>query len=170
MDEDSEYVKSEDTIRTITQSQLEDPLAFDMSKVLVFKMPEVKSKKFKLDCDDANPPTSFKDSQYYRQKHHLKGLLSKKDLKQLHKAIKDLGEHNRSKYDLSPDPAIRKKQVMELVTSMNDAVEASRLEALILNSPGQGQAGAVNKRSLRNKSKIKPKDEMRLLNLLDDRR
>ena len=31
--------ESQNSIKTITAAQLEDPLAFDMSKVLVFKMP-----------------------------------------------------------------------------------------------------------------------------------
>ena len=52
-------------MRTITESQLEDPLAFDMSKVLVFKMPQVTSKKFLHDCDEKNPYVPFKDSNYY---------------------------------------------------------------------------------------------------------
>ena len=49
------------SINTITESQLADPLAFDTSKVLVFKKPVVK-KTIEHDCDKNNPYVAFKDS------------------------------------------------------------------------------------------------------------
>ena len=101
-------VKTKETINTITEEQLKDPLAFDMSKVLVFKMPKVTSKVFYDKIDQVNPEVAFKDSEYYRQKHHLGGLLGKKGLKQLQKKINDMGEHRRDVYDLSPDPERQK--------------------------------------------------------------
>ena len=54
------------TIKTITEAQLEDPLAFDMSKVLVFKMPLVTSKVMYDKVDSDNPNIPFKESEYYR--------------------------------------------------------------------------------------------------------
>ena len=53
-------------MKTITAAQLEDPLAFDMSKVLVFKMPKVTSKKMYDKIDSENPEVEFKESLYYR--------------------------------------------------------------------------------------------------------
>lgn len=109
---DSDHDKSDVTPRTITKSQLEDPLAFDMSKVLVFKMPKVTSIEMHDNIDDDNPSVPFKESNYYREKHHLKGLMTKKSLKQLNHQIRDMGEHRREVYDLSPDPEMRKEQVL----------------------------------------------------------
>ena len=43
-----------------------------------------------------------------------------------------MGEHRRDVYDLSPDPEKRLNQVRSMVDRMDDAVEASRLEILLL--------------------------------------
>ena len=96
------------TIKTITAAQLEDPLAFDMSKVLVFKMPTITSKKMYDHVDSENPNISFKESVYYQEKRHLGGMMSQKSLRQLKNKIRvEMGEHRRDVYDLSPDPAKR---------------------------------------------------------------
>ena len=72
MESASSKVDSFQTVKTITESQLAaDPLELDVSKVLTFKMPTIKSMKFTHECDKKNPYIDFKDSQYYQQKHHL---------------------------------------------------------------------------------------------------
>ena len=89
-----------------------DPLAFDASKVLKFEMPAIKSRKFLLDCDKKNPYVSFKESNFYQEKHHLdyyKG--SEKRLKELKYEIRNFDSHHRHKYDLSPNKEIRYEQV-----------------------------------------------------------
>ena len=43
-----------------------------------------------------------------------------------------MGEHRREVYDLSPNPEKRLNQVQSMVSRMDDAVEASRLEILLL--------------------------------------
>ena len=58
-----------------------------MSKVLVFKMPQVTSKKFKHDVDEKNPYITFKDSQYYKTKLHLDHRGSQERIKELNKKI-----------------------------------------------------------------------------------
>jgi len=126
-------------------------------------MPKVTSKVFKLNCDDADPYVAFKDSQYYRQKHYLKGQLSKQGLQELRRNIKNLDEHNRKKYALSPNPELRREQVNDLIGGMHDAIEASRLEALILNGEPMYENRKTKKQE---RKKIKPKDEVRMRELL----
>ena len=58
--------------------------------------------------------------------------MSQKSLKQLKKQIKNMGDHRREVYDLSPNPEKRLNQVRSMVERMDDAVEASRLENLLL--------------------------------------
>lgn len=79
-----------------------------MSKVLVFKMPKVVSKVMYDDVDKDDPTVSFKESKYYREKHHLGGLLNRRSLKTLNRMIRDMGEHRRDVYDLSPNPDVRR--------------------------------------------------------------
>ena len=107
--------------------------------MLKFQMPQVTSKQFKLDVDDGNPNVPFKDSKYYRDRHHLKGLMNKKQIKQLHKDINSFGQHNRGKYDLSKNMNKRREQVKNLAFAMDNAIEAARLEQMVL----QGQDGVV---------------------------
>ena len=47
------------------------------------------------DSDMANPDVKFKDSQYYKQKKHLDGMMGPEGLKNLKLQIKQLGEENR---------------------------------------------------------------------------
>lgn len=51
----------------------------------------------------------FKDSQYYRQKRHLGGFMTKENLRKLKRQIKELDEHRREAYKLSPDPKQRQR-------------------------------------------------------------
>lgn len=51
--------------------------------------------------DEENPNVPFKESNYYKQKRHLRGLLSKEGLKGLKNQIKNMGDHCRDVYDLS---------------------------------------------------------------------
>ena len=69
----------------IPAHELDDPLEFDMSKILVFKMPEIKSIKMYNKIDEDNPHVAFKDSKYFKEAHYLGGLMDKKKLKQLDK-------------------------------------------------------------------------------------
>ena len=75
-----------------------------MSKVLVFKMPKVTSIAMYNKVDRTNPAVQFKDSKYYREKHHLGGFLDRKHKRDLQKKISDMGDHRREVYDLSKDP------------------------------------------------------------------
>ena len=58
--------------------------------------------------------------------------MSEKSLKELKNQIKEMGDHRREVYDLSPNPEKRLNQVKSMVSRMDDAVEASRLELLLL--------------------------------------
>ncbi len=80
-----------------------------MSKVLVFKMPKVTSIAMYDKIDRENPAVDFKDSRYYREKHHLRGFLDEKNRKDLKRKIAGMGEHRRENYDLSRDPVKRKQ-------------------------------------------------------------
>ena len=82
--------------------------------------------------DDENPNIAFKESLYYRNKRHLGGMMSQKNLKELKRKIEGMGEHRRDVYDLSADPKKRLRQVRQMVERMDDAIEASRLESLLL--------------------------------------
>ena len=66
-------------------------------------MPQVTSKKFSHDCDEINPFVTFKDSKYYAHKHHLDHRGAEQRIKVLNKKIDNLAEHNRRRYDLSPN-------------------------------------------------------------------
>lgn len=121
-----------ESVRTITSEQLEDPLAFDASKVLVFKMPQVTSKQMYNKVDRDDPSVTFKNSKYYREKHHLGGFMDRKGLKDLNKKIHDMGDHRQDIYTLSPDRKTQKKQIGEMIEKMNDSIEASRLEMLLM--------------------------------------
>lgn len=87
----------------IPAHELEDPLQFDMSKILVFKMPEIKSVKMYDEIDKDNPDVPFFKTKYFRKGHYLAGLMDKKKLKQLDKQIRGLDDYNRDCYDLAPD-------------------------------------------------------------------
>ena len=112
---------------------MDDPLAFDMSKVLVFKMPKVTSIAMYNKVDRENPAVDFKDSRYYREKHHLGGFMDGKNKKELQNKIKQMGDDRRDCYAFSKDPNKQKKQVADLISRMDNAIEASRLEALLIN-------------------------------------
>ena len=79
----------------IPAHKLEDPLQFDMSKILVFKMPEIVSIKMYDEVDEAAPDVPFKDSKYFKDAHYLRGFMDKKGLKKLEKKIRGLDDHNR---------------------------------------------------------------------------
>ena len=81
----SEVQKSFESTKKMTATQLFDPLNFDTSEYLVFKMPQVTSVQMYHKDDDKNPNVSFLESQYFKKKHYLKGLMSKKDLKTLNR-------------------------------------------------------------------------------------
>ena len=66
-----------------------------MSKILVFKMPEIVSIKMYDEVDEATPDVPFKDSKYFKEAHYLHGFLDKKKLKELEKEIRALDDHNR---------------------------------------------------------------------------
>ena len=97
-------------------------------------MPTITSKKMYDHVDGDNPNISFKESVYYQEKRHLGGMMSQKSLSQLKNRIRvEMGEHRRDVYDLSPDPAKRSDQVRQMVARMDDSVQASRLENLLLS-------------------------------------
>merc|ERR1712079_695572 len=84
--------------------------------------------------DSGKPDVKFKDSQYYKQKRHLDGMMGPKELNNLKKTIKQMGDENRKdKYELSQDSDTRFGQVRPLVGNMQDSVMASRLEQLLLS-------------------------------------
>lgn len=56
--------------------------------------------------DIANPTVSFKNSNYYKQKRHLGGLMSQQSLSKLKNQIKGMAEHRRECYDLSSNPEV----------------------------------------------------------------
>ena len=59
--------------------------------------------------------------------------MSVEGLKNLKSQIKQMGDHKREVYDLSPNPEKRLTQVRNMVSRMDDAVEALRLETLLLH-------------------------------------
>ena len=62
------------------------------------KLPEHKTRVF----DKHEAYTDFRDSEYYKQKKHLRGFLGPAELQKVKKRIKSKGTHNRKLYDLSP--------------------------------------------------------------------
>lgn len=59
-----------------------------MEKILVFNMPKIKSIQMYDEIDSANPDVKFKDSEYYKQKRHLNGMIGSQGLKSLKQKIK----------------------------------------------------------------------------------
>ena len=115
--------------KTITASELEDPLAFDMEKILVFKMPKCTSKVMYDKIDKDNPVTDFKETEYYKQKRHLGGFMSPEGMKGLKKQIDEFGSHNhKSLYKLSGNVETQRRQIQQMILAMDDSVEACRLE------------------------------------------
>lgn len=97
-------------------------MAFDPSKVLVFKMPPITSKQMYNKADRDDPSVNFKDSNYYREKHHLGGFMDKKGLRVLNKKIHDMGDHRQDIYALSPNLKTQKRQISEMINKMDDSV------------------------------------------------
>ena len=62
-----------------------------------------------------------------------------------------MGEHKREVYDLSHDPEKRITQVRQMVDRMEDAVEASRLEKLLLK--GDKQMASIERKESMTKKK-----------------
>ena len=77
--------------------------------------------------------------------------MSQKSLKELKGKIKQMGEHRREVYDLSQDPEKRITQVRQMVDRMEDAVEASRLEKLLLK--GDKRMASVERKESAKKKK-----------------
>ena len=53
-----------------------------MSKYLIFNLPKADPKALYSKLEH-NPETKFKDTEYYRQKHHLKGMMNSRSLASL---------------------------------------------------------------------------------------
>ena len=104
------------------QETLEESSKYDI------KLPEHKTKVF----DKQEEYQDFRDSEYYRQKKHLRGFLGPAELQRMKQRIKMKGTHNRRLYDLSPTLEKRREQVNEMVEGMEDSIEATRVEQLIV--------------------------------------
>ena len=104
------------------QETLQESSKYDIN------LPEHKTKVF----DKQEEYKDFRDSEYYKQKKHLRGFLGPAELQKMKQRIKQKGPHNRRLYDLSPTLEKRREQVNQMVEGMEDSIEATRVEQLIV--------------------------------------